>query len=165
MMRFAYVISTLVIGVIIQIALTHYLSLYDAAPQVLLLLTAAHGFMFGPIMGEVLGFSWGLMSDASGTRLFGLNTFLLALAGYIAGKLRRRVASERQAPQLVISVILTTYYAIGMSQLYGLFDEAGHRFSLLHFILEIIYNGLFVSILFYLTERWIELWRIPEEHL
>src|SRR4051812_25054060 len=109
MIRFSFVCITLLIGILIQAVLSHYLSLYDAAPQVFLLMTIAHGFLFGPIMGEVLGFGWGLMSDASGVRLFGLNALLLALAGYLAGCLRRRVDSERPAAQIVIGLVSTLY--------------------------------------------------------
>lgn len=164
MIRTAYVASTLILGVIAQIALTHYLSLYDASPQVLLLLSVTHGFIFGPLMGEVLGFFWGLMSDASGVRLFGLNAFLLTFAGYLAGRLRRRVASGRPTAQLVIGLVVTLYYTLGVSNISSLFQESGFRFSTLHVILETIYNALFITIFFYLTERWRSLWKLPQEH-
>ena len=165
MIRSAYVVSTLILGVLLQIILTRYLSLFDASPQVLLLLTVAHGFLFGPLMGEVVGFFWGVMSDASGVRLFGLNAFLLTFAGYLAGKLRRRVASERPTAQLAIGLVVTLYYAWGVSNISKLFEESGSRFSYGHVVMEIIFNTLFVTIFFYLTERWRNLWKLPQEQV
>lgn len=165
MIRLLFIASTLVMGIFFQIVLGRYLSLYDAAPQVFLLLTVTNGFVFGPITGEILGFCWGLMSDATGVRMFGMNAFLLALAGYLAGRLRRRVASERITAQIVIALVATLYYSLGVKGLYGLFDEGNGGFSFPHFILEAIYNAVFVSALFMLTERWIFLWRIPNEHI
>jgi len=165
MIRFLFVLATLLLGSFIQVVLGRYLSLYDAAPQVFLILTITHGFIFGPLMGEILGFSWGLLSDATGVRMFGMNAFLLALAGYLAGKLRRRVASERIPTQVIIALVATLYYAIGAATVYSIFDESPGHFSNIHFILSAIYNALFASALFYLTERWTVLWRIPQEHV
>ncbi len=165
MIRFLFVCVTIVVGVLMQIVLGRYLSLYDAAPQVFLLLTITHGFVFGPVLGEILGFSWGLISDATGIRLFGLNALLLALAGYLAGKLRRRVASERMTAQVIISLVATLYYMIGVSTLYSIFDESPGRFSVTHFIIEAIYNGVFAVAFFMFTERWTALWGIQSEHI
>ncbi len=165
MIRFLFVCGTLIVGALLQLVLHHYLSLYDASPQVLLLLTIAHGFIFGPIMGEVLGFCWGLMSDASGIRLFGMNALMLALAGYVAGHLRRRVASERPTAQMVIALVATLYYMLATAGLHAMFDEAQGHFSILHFMLEAVYNVLFATVLFVFTERWVSLWHIPQEHI
>lgn len=165
MTRFLFVAVTLLLGTLLQIFLGRYLSLYDAAPQVFLLLTVTHGFVFGPLMGEILGFSWGLLSDATGVRLFGMNSFLLALAGYLSGKLRRRVASERIATQIVIMIVATFYYAVGASTVYSMFDESPGHFSKLHFLISAIYNGVFAAVAFYLTDRWVALWRISQEHM
>lgn len=165
MIRFLFFVITILLGSLLQIILGRYLSLYDAGPQVFLLLTITHGFLFGPVMGEILGFSWGLLSDATGVRMFGMNAFLLALAGYLAGKLRRRVASERVTTQVVVALIATLYYAAGAAAIYGMFDESAGHFSKFHFLLCAIYNAVFAAAMFALTERWLYLWRIPQEHV
>lgn len=165
MIRFIFIFFTVILGILLQVILGRYLSLYDAQPQVLLLLVVANGFLLGPVMGVTLGFVWGILSDASGVRLFGINTFLLALAGYLSGQLRRRVASERMTSQLVLSLVASLYYAVGVSTLYRIFDESGRAFSFGHFILEAIYNALFVTVFFAFTERWAASWRIQSEHM
>ncbi|MCG3204230.1 MAG: hypothetical protein KCHDKBKB_00940 [Elusimicrobia bacterium] len=165
MIRFLFVLSTLIVGSLLHIFLGRYLSLYEAAPHVLLLLTLAQGFLMGPIMGEIVGFFFGLLSDSTGTRLFGLNAVILAFAGFLAGTFRRRVASERLTAQVAIALFGTLYYSFGMSTLHNLFDESYGRLSLVHFILKATYNAVFMPVIFYLTERWVNLWRIQQEHM
>lgn len=164
-MRFLFVFSTILLGCFFQIVLGRYLSLFDSSPQVFLLLTLANGFLSGPIMGMVLGFSWGLIGDTMGLRLFGMNSFLLALAGFLAGSFRRRVASERFAAQITIALIATLYYAVGASTIYSMFDESPGRFSLFHFFLQSAYNAVFISVFFLFTEHWAGFWKIPQEDM
>jgi len=45
------------------------------------------------------------------------------------------------------------------------FDEAGNRFSVVHLLLEIFYNVLFVSIVFHVVEWWQGLWNLEQEHM
>ncbi len=163
MRRFLFVVCTLFVGFIVQLVLNHYLALSNAAPQILLLAVVAHGFLFGPVLAQVLGFCWGLMSDATGVQLFGLNAFLLMFVGYMSGQFRRRVAGERLTAQLVMAVAATALYGWMASLVYGMFDEAAHRFTLGHFILEIVYNTLFIPLVFIGVERWAALWRIESE--
>lgn len=94
-----------------------------------------------------------------------MNAFLLALAGYVAGHMRRRVASERFTAQIVISLVASAYYAIGASCLYALFDETAVRISVVHIFLEAIYNAVFVGAFFLLTEWWVNFWQMPVEHV
>lgn len=163
MTRSLFLICTLFVGFFIQLVLNHYLALSNAAPQVLLLAVVAHGFLFGPIIAQILGFCWGLMSDATGIQLFGLNAFLLTFIGYVAGQFRRRVAGERLSAQLVMAVVATALYVWVASLVYSMFDEAGHRFTIGHFILEVVYNTLFIPLVFIGVERWASLWRIENE--
>jgi rod shape-determining protein MreD len=161
--RFLFIVCTLLVGFVIQLILNHYLALSDAAPQVLLLAVVAHGFLFGPVIAQILGFCWGLMSDATGVHLFGLNAFLLTFIGYLAGLFRRRVAGERVTAQLVMALAATALYGWLASVVYNVFDEAGPRFSIGHFLLEIVYNTLFIPLVFIAVERWAAVWRIESE--
>lgn len=165
MNRFVYLLCTLIAGFFLQLFLNRYISLYSAAPQLLLLLVIAHGFLYGPVTGELLGFGWGLMTDSLGVNLFGLNALILTLAGYVSGKLRRRVASERASGQLVIALIATVYYWLSVSLLYSIFEEGFGEVPLIKVILEMLLNVIFVSAVFWATEWWIDAWRLEREHI
>ena len=163
-MRFVFLAVTLVLGIALQIIGSRYLTLFDAAPQLLLLFVVAHGFILGPVTAEILGFGWGLITDSMGVSLFGLNACLLTLVGYIAGTLRRRVASERLTAQLEIALSATAFYDVGAWFLNDIFDGAAGRTGFVSFGVEAIYNVLLVGGVFAVIERWTEIWRVEMEH-
>ena len=165
MNRFFFVVITLIGGFLVQTLLNRYLSIFDASPQIVLLLVVAFGFFFGPIMGETLGFFWGLMTDCMGVTLFGINALVLTLAGYVAGKLRRRVASERAAGQLVIALVSTLYYWTVVPFFYSVFEEGSGSIPYLTIILEMLLNVVFVSGVFWVVDVWIDFWRLEREHM
>jgi cell shape-determining protein MreD len=100
-----------------------------------------------------------------GVSLFGVNAFVLTFAGYAAGKLRRRVASERAAGQLVIAVVATLYYWLSNSFLCSMFDEAKGTLPYFNIALEVLLNVIFVSGVFWITDQWIDFWRLEREHM
>lgn len=164
MKRFAFVIATLAAGTLVHFFCQRYLSVAGAAPDVLLLLTAAMGFAGGPVMGQVLGFSWGIIADSTGTELFGVSAFQLAAIGFLAGILRRRVASERVTAQLVIGVVATLVQALIGSTLLAAFENAG-RGSLAELLLECVMNAVLVPWVFVAAERWLDVWAVEREHV
>lgn len=160
-----FVVLSLVLGLLAQIFLNHYISLAGATPQAILLCVVAIGFVMGPILGQTMGFFWGLAMDAMGIRLFGMNACLLALAGYISGKLRRRVASERLAGQMVSALTVTIFFQFGVWLLSRLLEERHVPFFDMGFLLRLLFNLLIVSPVFLAVDRWITLWRLDREHV
>ena len=163
-MRVFFVVATLIFGVFAQLFCHRYLSLGSAAPDAFLLLTVAFGFACGPVMGQVLGFLWGLIADTSGTQLFGMSALMLTLAGFTAGALRRRVATERMTGQLVVGLVATVYRALASSFLLSTFEASG-RLNLFVLIVEAILNVVFVTWIFIGVERWLDLWGVEREHV
>jgi rod shape-determining protein MreD len=164
MKRFSFVVATLLVGALTHFFCQRYLSIANAAPDVFLLLTAATGFAGGPLMGQLLGFGWGLIADSTGTELFGMSAFTLAAVGFLAGALRRRVASERITAQLVIGAVATVVQAVIAGTLLSAFEGAG-RGAVGELILECIMNVVFVPWVFMATERWLDIWAVEREHV
>lgn len=163
MNRFLFFVTTIALGMLVDMFCQRFLSFYGVGPQLLFLFVMAHGFTAGPLVAETLGFSWGLLADASGVGLFGMNAFLLALAGYAAGRLRRRVASERPAAQMAIAFFGSLFYSAGVQLLLHYFEPDTHRSILNLFFIGTVLNVLLVIAVFSLTERWLELWQIQPE--
>ncbi|OVE77574.1 rod shape-determining protein MreD [bacterium F11] len=163
-MKFLYVLTTIIIGIFIHVVFARFFSFYGVSPQLLLLLVVTHGFLKGPLMGETLGFCWGLMMDAMGVNFFGLQSLLFALAGYISGTLRRRVASERPTAQLLIALITTLYYFIGMSLVAYLLDGYISSIPWVDILLAILFNVLLIMLVFWSVEKWIVIWKMDQEH-
>ncbi len=163
-MRAFFFIFTLAGGIFLQFFFHRYLSLGSAAPDAFLLLTVATGFTCGPVMGQVMGFVWGLIADTSGTQLFGLSALILTMAGFVSGLLRRRVASERMTGQLVVGLVATIYQALASFFFLSTFESAG-RLNPLVLIVEAVLNVVFVPWIFIGMERWLDLWNIEREHI
>lgn len=164
-MNVVFYLLTIALGFLLQIVFGHYLSIFGIGPNFLLLLVLAFGFALGPVVGESMGFVWGLLSDVAGVSLFGLNAFLLTLFGYAAGKLRRRIDSERTAPQVVMACLSTVLATGIMSGIYSVLEENKDRIGLVFLILSVLLNGLLSAGVFWAVELWIEMWKINRDHL
>lgn len=166
MKRALFFITTILLGIVFHVFCEWYLSFfYNVGPQALLLLVLAIGFLCGPLTAETLGFVWGLISDAMGVSVFGMNALLLPLAGYIAGQLRRRVASERPAAQVAIAFFGTILYGGGVQILLGLFEPSASRSLLPSVLIGGVMNVLLVTAVFWAVERWVDAWMIHTEQV
>ena len=60
-------------------------AIFQAAPNILLIITVSTGFMRGKKAGMITGFLCGFLYDAIFGGIIGLTALLYVLAGYIAG--------------------------------------------------------------------------------
>jgi len=100
-----------VIGsVLLQVTLLPRLGLPGATPNLILVVTLAYGFVRGPAVGAVVGFSCGLLVDLLPVSLgyIGLTALLLALAGYLAGDV-----GERTGGVVAVALITVAGAAVG----------------------------------------------------
>lgn len=165
MSRFLFFVTTFVIGFYLQLFSDRFMSFLGVSPEILLLFVIAFGFFCGPVMGEVFGFFWGLTLDVMGVTLFGLNSFLLALAGYGAGKLRQRVASERPTAQIAIGLAAAFAYEMSALMLHRLFLVGVEREFLKGLLVGSFFNVLLVRFVFYLSDRWLSLWKVHQKEI
>ncbi len=164
MRRTSFIIASLLTGVLIHLVFSRFLTVFQIGPDVLFLFVIAYAFILGPLMGETLGFGWGLLADSFGTSLFGVQSLLFALPGYLCGKLKRRVDSERPIPQVVIAIVASGFYSGGILFVQSTMEEVGYRLSVGTFLLKVFMNALLVTIVFWMSNRWIALWKIDPDH-
>jgi len=165
MRKVLFVIVTILIGLPIQFFFSRYLNFFGVGPHILLLAVVAIGFIRGPMLGEVVGFSWGLIVDSIGVSMFGLNSLLLALGGYISGRLRRRIASERPQAQVVIGLVSTLLYGLFAAIIHLILEEGGERLILVNTVMACILSILVVTAVFWVMERWLRLWQLRQEQI
>ncbi|MBI3291745.1 MAG: rod shape-determining protein MreD [Elusimicrobia bacterium] len=90
-------------------------------PHLMLLVVLAVGWRHGPLTGELMGFVGGLLADAGSLAPFGLQTTLLTVAGYGAGRGRGRLDEGNLIAQLALAVIASVGYLLGTILLTQLF--------------------------------------------
>lgn len=138
------------ISVLLHVALFGRLKLGAVAPNILIIVTAAMGYMKGSNYGAVMGFLCGLIMDGASFEFFGLNCLIYLLIGYINGFFAKIFyGDDIKMPMLL---------AFGSDALYGIaiysftFLTRGRTdfyFYLQNIIIpEAIYT-LLVSLLFY----------------
>jgi len=163
--KFLYGLVTLLLGFLIHVVFDRLFAGFGFRFHFLLLIVVAHGFRMGALMGETMGFLWGLLVDAVGIYYFGLETLLYSVAGYVAGKLRRRVASERQPAQMFVGFAVSVYYFLGLYAVRSFFGEAVDGPSWFGTIFSIMINVVLTPAIFWLVGFWIDRWALHQEYI
>ena len=121
------------------------------------------GLSRGPLAGEALGFLWGLLVDVSFFGLLGLNAFLYAAAGYLAGMLRRQLDETKMWTQALFSFAASAAYLFFAYVLDRLFSSGARSLSW-GILAQPVGNALMAPLLFRAMRAWSNLWHLsPEE--
>src|SRR4051812_27685568 len=98
-----YVLTLL--GVLwIQMAGNYFTGPSGLSANPVLIVVLYFGLSRGPLAGELLGFLWGLLVDASSLGLLGQHAILYAGAGFFAGALRRQLDEKKAWTQAIFSL-------------------------------------------------------------
>ena len=80
-------------AVLLQTTVLPQLTLFGAAPDLVLLVTISMGLLEGPVAGAAVGAAGGLLEDLLLTAITGLTALTYLLVGYAVGKVRPYVQS------------------------------------------------------------------------
>jgi rod shape-determining protein MreD len=80
-------------AVLVQTTVLPQLTLFGAAPDLVLLVTISMGLLEGPLAGAATGFAGGLLEDLLLTTVTGITALAYLLVGYAVGKIRPYVQS------------------------------------------------------------------------
>ncbi|HEY8202079.1 MAG TPA: rod shape-determining protein MreD [Actinomycetota bacterium] len=75
-------------AVLLQTTVLPQLTLFGAAPDLVLLVTISMGLLEGPVAGAAVGAAGGLLEDLLLTAITGLTALTYLLVGYAVGKIR-----------------------------------------------------------------------------
>ena len=148
--EFFYWILTILFIFMFQIIFSDKIALFGAFPNLLLLGTIFFAVQAGPIEGEITGFLCGLLSDASSIFLFGSQTFMLTLIGYITGRLQRKINEEKLITQVVVVFLMSLLYVLGLLCFEMFFEGSIQRFKVTTSVVQPLYSTLISPIFFYI---------------
>ena len=109
----------LIIALILQSTAIDYIKIFNAKPDLVLLLVIFFGLFFGPGVGLETGFFAGLLKDILSTDIFGINTLTLAVTGLIVGALSAKFSKESRITQ---TVLVFAFALFSMSIHYAVFS-------------------------------------------
>jgi len=157
--RFLYYSLTLMGVLWLQILCNHFLGGSWVSLNGVLVAVLFFGLSRGPLVGQLMGFTWGPLMDASSLGLMGLHTLIYAAAGYAGGMLRRQLDETKAWTQAIFSFAATVVYLGLYITLYHFFSIGGVPISW-RLSLQPLANAAIAPLEFWLLQRWSEAWSI-----
>lgn len=154
-----FFLITLIFGFILQALFLYWVPAGLPTPQWFLLVVLALGAQGRTNFAMSLGFIWGLGLDAYGISAFGVQGWLLALVGYLAGTYSKNLNAEKLGTQATLTVITTGVVWGGVRLLSRFFDHSlvGHPgMGLL--VVDVGLNVLVAPGVFWIMDLWAHVW-------
>ena len=151
---------------VLQTTVFRHLPLGGVVPNILIMITAASGLMYGRKLGMFSGFVGGLMIDAMFNSVIGLTILIYSFIGYVNGMLNKLYFKERLYIP-VITIVLSdlaygVLYYVCRFMLRGRMD---FMFYLIHVMIPEAVYTLIIGVPIYLLMRQIKEHFKPEEHV
>ena len=150
-------ILTILLGFIFQVTFSDLISVFGIFPNLLLLTTIFFAVRGGPIVGEWAGFAWGLLSDVASISIFGSQTFMLTLVGYVVGRLQGKIDEEKSAAQMAVVFLMSVLYIFGLVFFETLFGGNLQRFKVMASYFQPLYSTLICPAVFWVLLKWCDL--------
>ncbi|MBL0059145.1 MAG: rod shape-determining protein MreD [Elusimicrobia bacterium] len=154
--RILFFVLTAILGWSFQLVFLYWAPPALPTPHWLLLVVLALGARGRVHLAMGLGFLWGLALDAHGITAFGVQGWLLALAGYASGTLSKNLNANELVTQESLAVGGTLLLWAGVWGLSRFFQPAlvGHPGVGLA-LGQVVLNALTAPAVFWATEVWI----------
>jgi rod shape-determining protein MreD len=104
-----------VVAVLVQITAISQISLLGVSADITPLIVASVGLLAGSIPGALMGFGMGLFLDTALVQTLGVDSLLLTLIGYGAGRLREVRDPSHTLVPIAVGAIATAISQIGFS--------------------------------------------------
>lgn len=153
-----FYIITFIIGICLQVVFPKIFSPFGFAPQFLLIMTMYMALIRGPVVGQTLGFFWGLSADSISVALFGSQALLLTVVGFVSGKMSKKLDESKPWAQIIFVLLLSCMYFIGLYGVNVIFAEPGRHIKITSLLFHPLINALLAPIIFWLFKIWIKLW-------
>lgn len=134
------------ISFVVQMAFAENLKFFGARPDFIAVSVTVFAVFYGEGPGMEAGILGGLLKDIFSVDFFGINTFVFALCGYLAGVFGSRFSGESAAARLLTAFLFTAaamslHQVIGSALTKGAYISFWERFAR-HILPSALYTGL-----------------------
>jgi rod shape-determining protein MreD len=140
-----------------QVAINNFIGTSGFSINIVLIAVLYFGLARGPMPGQLLGFFWGLLLDASSLGLIGLHSLLFAATGYFGGMLRRQLDENKIWTQTIFTFGISFLYVVCYLVLERIFAVATRPPSW-SMAAQPFINAAAAPLLFWLIQRWAQFW-------
>jgi len=156
MKLFIFYAVTILGGLWLQIIQNHFLGGSLFSVQLLVVAVIYWGLAHGTTSAPLMGFCWGLLTDAASLGLLGERALLYAAVGFISGLLRRQLDDTKPWTQGIFTLMASFGIVIGEILIERCFQNGGLRPIRLSTWIQPLWNALAAPLLF-LAFRWWEM--------
>ena len=157
MIRLVKIAIIIVGSVVLQISLVARVSIFGSRPDLPLAVIVSLALYKGPLYGELVGFTSGLLGDIFSGGPLGIQAFSKVLIGYFTGFVRSRFYYDNFITQAACGFVATLASKIVTSIHLALFADPGFfHIRIEGFILVAILNSLLVICVFRLVKGFIK---------
>lgn len=166
MRRYIYLLLLNIVCFVLQTTVFRHLPLGGVVPNILIMITAASGLMYGRKLGMFSGFVGGLMIDAMFNSVIGLTILIYSFIGYVNGMLNKLYFKERlYIPVITIVLCDLAYGVLYYVCRFMLRGRMDFMFYLIHVMIPEAVYTLIIGVPIYLLMRQIKEHFKPEEHV
>lgn len=166
MRRYIYLLLLNIVCFVLQTTVFRHLPLGGVVPNILIMITAASGLMYGRKLGMFSGFVGGLMIDAMFNSVIGLTILIYSFIGYVNGMLNKLYFKERlYIPVITIVLSDLAYGVLYYVRRFMLRGRMDFMFYLMHVMIPEAVYTLIIGVPIYLLMRQIKEHFKPEEHV
>lgn len=147
---------TILVSLIVQLLVMGYLSICGAGPQILLVSVIFLSLRYGPLFGEIYGFIAGLFLDTFAISVFGINSLVFTMVGYVYGNLSRRINESRILVQVLLAFV-ASYLHVGFRTVASAVFASEHNIFSVSVVAGPIYTTLLAPLLVKIYSIWISI--------
>jgi rod shape-determining protein MreD len=152
------------VAVIVQITAISQISLLGVSADITPLIVASVGLLAGSVPGAIMGFSMGLFVDTALLQTLGVDSLLLTLIGYGAGRLREARDPSNTLVAVAVGAAATAISQVGFALIQFLLGvDAPVSFLLVREILFTIAVNTVIALPVYVVVRRIVAPALPED--
>ncbi|KAA3600510.1 MAG: rod shape-determining protein MreD [Candidatus Scalindua sp. AMX11] len=148
------VISILLCISLIQTTLLFSICIFDVHPDLFLIFTIYFSLNFNPTRSFHVNWATGLAKDLFSSNLFGLNTIMFVIAGYLISIIREEIYRKHLFTQILVTFFISMIYNfISILMLFSTLQSVNFLTMIWKCPTIAVYNALIVPPVFWLLDR------------
>jgi rod shape-determining protein MreD len=140
-------------GVVLQFSLAKYAAPMGLFPNVILVGLVFIALARGPLVGQLMGFAWGISWDAFSVDTFGSHALALTCIGFFAGQLKKQWNESKFITQMTLIGIASVLFLLELVIIHTIFDSS-EKLGIWNYIscIQVLYNMIIAPVIFWIID-------------
>jgi rod shape-determining protein MreD len=135
----------LVVAIFLQITVLRHIEILGSFPDLVLICVLFFGLFKGAGAGFEAGIIGGALTDIFALDFFGINMFILALSGFLAGAINTKVYSQSRSTQWIVVFAFSVFSMYMHFFLFDIFSKGVEFGFSEHFSNSVLISSLYTA--------------------